>query len=463
VGTDRFDVIVVGAGPAGEIAAGALADQGRSVAIVEAALVGGECAYYACMPSKALLRPADVLAEARRVPGAAQALRGSLDVAATLARRDEVIHSLDDQPQLGWLEEHGITLVRGHGRLAGPRTVIVDDQRYEATTAVVLAVGSAAVVPRIPGLAAARPWTNHEATTAERVPARLIVLGGGAVGVELAQAYSYGSLGSSVTIIEALERLVASEEPFASEQLADAFRERGIDVRLGVKVDSVRRAEGVVRAQLNDGQSVEAEEILVAVGRRPLTDDLGLETVGLTPGESIEVDDTLRVPNMPWLLAIGDVNGRSLLTHMGKYQARVAAQVIAGRDVRATRDKGGSPHVIFTEPQIAAVGLTLGAAREQGLNAEAYDVPSSGTPGASFHGRDTPGTSRLVVDEDRSVIVGATFTGTDVAEWLQAATIALVGEIPMARLGEAVPAFPTRSEIWLQLLSAWEAKHPPTS
>jgi dihydrolipoamide dehydrogenase len=202
---------------------------------------------------------------------------------------------------------------------------------------------------------------------------------------------------------------------------------------------------------------VEAEEILVAVGRRPLTDDLGLETVGLTPGETIEVDDTLRVAKLPWLFAIGDVNGRSLLTHMGKYQARVAAEVIAGHDVRAVRDKHGPPQVIFTDPQIAAVGLTLEAAREQGLNAQAYDVPSSGTPGASFHGRGTPGTSRLVVDADRSVIVGATFTGTDVAEWLQAATIAIVGEVPLARLQEAVPAFPTRSEIWLQLISAWQA------
>jgi len=455
VDAKRFDVIVIGAGPAGEVAAGALGDQGRSVAIIEGALVGGECAYYACMPSKALLRPADVLAEARRVPGAAQALSGSLDVAATLARRDEVIHSLDDQSQLGWLDKHGVTLVRGHARLAGPRVVSVDDRRYEASTAVVLAVGSAAAVPPIPGLEPARPWTNHEATTAEEIPARLIVIGGGAVGAEMAQAYS--TLGARVTIVEALERLVASEEPFASEQLADAFRERGIDVRLGVKVDSVSRVEAVVTAQLSDGLGVEAEEILVAVGRRPLTDDLGLETVGLTPGETIEVDDTLRVAKLPWLFAIGDVNGRSLLTHMGKYQARVAAEVIAGHDVRAVRDKHGPPQVIFTDPQIAAVGLTLEAAREQGLNAQAYDVPSSGTPGASFHGRGTPGTSRLVVDADRSVIVGATFTGTDVAEWLQAATIAIVGEVPLARLQEAVPAFPTRSEIWLQLISAWQA------
>jgi len=408
------------------------------------------------MPSKALLRPAEVLAEVRRVPGAAEAVTGSLDVAATLARRDEVIHSLDDGSLASRLEDQGVTLIRGHGRLAGERCVTVDDERYEARSAVVVAVGSAAAVPPIPGLADARLWTNREVTTAREIPAGLIVLGGGVVGVEMAQAYS--EVGASVTIVEALDRLVASEEAFVAEELGAAFRELGIDIRLGVTAESVDRVGGIVKVELSDGQCVEAQEILVAVGRRPLTDDLGVESVGLKPGETIEVDDTLRVPGLPWLFAVGDVNGRSLLTHMGKYQARVAARVIAGRPARATRDDHSAPRVIFTDPQVAAVGLTLQGAQERGINARAYDVATSDTAGASFHGRNTPGTSRLVVDEDRSVIVGATFTGTEVAEWLQAATIALVGEIPLARLQEAVPAFPTRSEVWLRLLEHWGAQ-----
>jgi pyruvate/2-oxoglutarate dehydrogenase complex dihydrolipoamide dehydrogenase (E3) component len=443
-------VIVIGAGPAGETAAGALAQRGRDVAIIESRLVGGECAFYACMPSKALLRPAEALEETRRVPGAAEAVTGSLDVAATLTRRDEVIHGLDDSSQLPWLDERGITLLRGQGRLEGARRVAVDGRTHEAREAVVVAVGSAAVIPDIAGLAEAQPWTNREATTAGAVPARLIVLGGGPVGVELAQAYS--ELGATVTLIEALDRLLAHEEEFASDQVATALRERGVDLRLGARATSVTRHAGTVTAELGDSGQIQGEEILVAVGRRPLTEDLGLETVGLEPGDIIEVDDRLRVPGLPWLYAVGDVNGRSLLTHMGKHQARIAAAVIAGADALATHDERAVPRVTFTDPQVAAVGLTLAQARERGIDARAYDVATSGTPGASFQGHDTPGTSRLVVDEGRSVIVGATFTGYEVAEWLQAATIAVVAEIPLERLWGAVPAFPTRSEVWLRLL-----------
>jgi pyruvate/2-oxoglutarate dehydrogenase complex dihydrolipoamide dehydrogenase (E3) component len=457
VATDTtFDVIVIGAGPAGEVVAARLAALGHAVAVIEDELVGGECSFYACMPSKALLRPAQALAEVRRVPGAAEAVTGGLDVAATLARRDEVIHHLDDAQAASWLVDRGITLIRGHGRLDGERRVRVGERVYEAREAVILAVGSAAAIPSIPGLREARPLTSRRATTMSEMPGSLIILGGGVVGVELAQAFC--ELGARVTVIEGADRLLAHEEPFASQQVGEALAACGVEVHVAVRATGVRRsAEGVV-VELDDGASIVGEEILVAIGRRPLTDDLGVESVGLQPGEPVRVDDALRVSDRPWLYAIGDVNERSLVTHAGKYQAHIAAEVIDGGTARATSDaRGLVPRVVFTEPQVAAVGLTLQAAEDQGVKARAYDVPSSATAGASFHGRNTPGTSRIVVDEDRRVTVGATFTGTDVAEWLHAATIAIVGEVPIERLWDAIPAFPTRSEVWLKLLQRREA------
>ena len=450
-----FDVVVLGAGPAGEVAAGRLADGGLSVALVEPHLVGGECSFYACMPSKALLRPGEVLAEVRRVPGAAEAVGGELDASAVLARRDEVIHDLDDAVQLPWVEDKGIELLRDEGRLDGERRVRVGDDVLVAERAVVLATGSAAAIPPIDGLREAEPWTNREGTTAKEFPARLAVLGGGVAGVELAQAWR--RLGSQVTIFQLADRLLEREEPFAGEQVGDSLRALGVDVRVGVAVTAVRAGGGEVVVEVEGGPALTADELLVSTGRRPRTGDIGVDSVGLEPGKPIEVDDRMRATAVEgdWLYAVGDVNGRVQLTHMGKYQARAAADNILGKQAEVTADGPVSPRVIFTEPQVAAVGHTLASAQEAGLRVRAVDVDTEGNAGGSFVGKGAAGTCRIVVDEDRRTIVGATFTGVEVAESLHAATIAVVAEVPLDRLWHAIPSFPTRSELWLNLLEAY--------
>ena len=467
--TDEYDLIVVGAGPVGENVADRAVQSGITAVIVESELVGGECSYWACMPSKALLRPGQALRAAQHVAGAAEAVTGTLDAAAVLARRDSFTSDWSDAGQVAWLDKAGITLARGHGRITGEREVTVTDadggtRVLRARHAVAISTGTDAVIPGIPGLAEAQPWTSREATSAHEVPASLAVIGGGVVAVEMATAYA--SLGSRVTVI-ARGEILGSLEPFAGEQVTAGLRELGVDVRTGTATDRVERDANGVTITLGDGEQVTAAEVLVATGRRPRSGDIGLENVGLEPGRYIDVDDTLRVHDSDWLYAVGDVNGRVLLTHQGKYQARAAGDVIAaraqGEDVRdaawerhaATADHRAVPQVVFSEPEVAAVGLTAAQAREAGHETEVVDYDLGWVAGASLYQDGYRGQARMVVDAERDVILGVTFTGPDVAELLHAATIAVAGEVPISRLWHAVPAYPTVSEIWLRLLEEY--------
>jgi dihydrolipoamide dehydrogenase len=336
--------------------------------------------------------------------------------------------------------------------------VVVDDETVlSARRAVVLATGSSSVLPPVPGLAEVRPWDNRSATAAKEVPARLLVLGGGAVGLELAQAFH--RLGAAeVTVVEGGPRLLPREEPFAGEEVRVAFESEGIGVRLDTRLTAARRdgTDGPVRGTLSTGEELTADEVLVAVGRRPRTADVGLDTVGLEPGRPVEVDDRLRATGVDgdWLYAVGDCTGLAPLTHMGKYQARVAADVITGRDARDRASRDVVTRVTFTDPQVCAVGLTADQARSRGVAVRVRDVATGEVPGSYVLGEGLAGTTRLVVDGRAGVLVGATITGSGVQELLQSAVIAVAARVPLAELRHAVPAFPTVAEVWLHALDA---------
>lgn len=460
-----FDLIVIGAGAVGENVADRAVQGGLSALLIESELVGGECSYWACMPSKALLRSGIVLRAAKAVGGAREAITGELDVAATFARRDRFTSNWDDSGQVAWVKGAGIDFVRGHARLVGEKQVSVDGIVYTARHAVAVSVGSDALLPDIPGLQDVSPWTSREATSAKVAPKRLAIIGGGVVAVEMATAYS--SFASKVTVI-ARTALLGTMEPFAGELVTKSLENLGATVLTGVSTTAVERTPAGVVLTLDDGSTVEADEVLVATGRVPRTMDIGLDVVGLTPGDWMHVDDTMLVNGFNWLYAVGDVNHRALLTHQGKYQARAAGDVIAARALgtavhdnrfgqhAATADHEIVPQVTFSDPEVASVGLTAAAASAAGYDdIRVIDYNLGWVAGSSIQSDGFEGQARMIVDEKRGVIIGVTFVGQDVSELLHAATTAIVGEVPLDRLWHAVPAYPTMNEIWLRLLETY--------
>ncbi|MFE2032356.1 dihydrolipoyl dehydrogenase family protein [Streptomyces scopuliridis] len=468
-----YDVVVLGAGPVGQNVADHARAAGLTVAVVERELVGGECSYWACVPSKALLRPVVAVADTQRVDGARQAVTGRLDTAQVFARRDRYVTDWDDTGQAEWVKSIGADLFRGHGRIDGPRRVVVtrdDGARHTLTArhAVAIATGSRPVLPDIPGVKETRPWTNRHGTDSSTVPARLAIVGGGGVGVEMATLWQ--GLGSQVTLL-ARRSLLPRMEPFAGEFIARGLTRAGADVRIGVRVTALRRPDpaGPVTLTLDEGGELEADEVLFATGRAPHTDDLGLDTVGLTPGSWLDVDTTCLVRGVEgdWLYALGDVNHRALLTHQGKYQARTAGDAIGARaaglplddapwgDHATTADQHAVPQVFFTDPEAGAVGLSAEEAARAGHRTKVVDLDVNVAQGANLYADGYQGHARMVVDLDREVLLGVTFVGYGISELLHSATIAVAGEVPLKRLRHAVACFPTVSEIWLFLLAAY--------
>ncbi|OSC39021.1 dihydrolipoyl dehydrogenase family protein [Mycobacterium decipiens] len=472
------DVVVLGAGPVGQNVADRARADGLRVAVVERELVGGECSYWACVPSKALLRPVIAISDARRVDGAREAVDGSIGVAGVFGRRDRYVSNWDDTGQADWVSGIGATLIRGHGRLNGPRRVVVSTSSGQhvaltARHAVVICTGSRPALPELPGIAEARPWTNRQATASSTVPDRLAIVGGGGVGVEMATAWQ--GLGASVTLLARGARLLPRMEPFVGELVGRGLAAAGVDVRVGVSVRGLRRPDpgGPVVLDLNsdlDGTALEVDEVLFATGRAPHTDDIGLQTVGLTPGSWLDVDDTCAVHGVEggWLYAAGDVNHRALLTHQGKYQARIAGAAIGARAARrpldttpwgahaTTADQDAVPQAFFTDPEAAAVGLTSEQAAQTGHRVKTVDVEIGDVvTGAKLFADGYTGRARMVVDVDRGHLLGVTMVGPGATELLHSATIAVAGRVPIDRLWHAIPCFPTISELWLRLLEAY--------
>jgi pyruvate/2-oxoglutarate dehydrogenase complex dihydrolipoamide dehydrogenase (E3) component len=445
----RFDAVVIGTGPAGEVAVSRLNDQGLRVALVERELIGGECGYWACIPSKTLLRPPETRFEARRAAGVDEPATHWPQVAEY---RDYMIRNLDDSGQVNGYEEQGVTVVKGEARIAGPGRVEVDG-RTLSTERIVVATGSDATIPPIDGLEQAGYWTNREATTLKELPASIVILGGGPVGVEMGQFFC--RFGVKVTLVQGADRLVNREDPKVGELILDVLREEGVDVRLGTRAEHVRLENGERVVTLSDGELVRGQELLVATGRTPRVDGIGLDTVGIDPNpKGIQIDEHCRAAEGVW--AIGDVTGVMPFTHVGMYQGRITAADIAGK--QASADYTAIPRVVFSDPEIAAVGLTEQQARDQGIDVATSHVSLADAIARPWtYEKDPRGDLGLVADRQDQVLLGAWAVAPLAGEWIHQAALAIKTKTPLAVLRDTVAQFPTFSEAYLKGVEALDA------